>query len=871
MLSRTLSTGRSRGSRRLLLLVLCSLLAPLWLFPPASAQAAEVCRIGLNVTSGQQLRGQVSITAELSGVQPKTVRFALRGPRTAEYTEHAPPWQLFGWRGWDTRAWPNGAYALHITTLDRAGERCGEHELRLVVANRVPSRPNPNPPADGASLSCEVTLTIQDWQVLQGRANVEARLRLAPGQRVDRVSFQVDGPNDATHTEYGAPWQLGGDAGWDTSYWPDGLYRIRATAFSGKKACGSALVEVTLANGHQRGPRIIAVRGLDAEVVSGRQPITAEVESRRPVASVVFTLRGPRDGTWKEIGAPYTLFGEAGWDTREWPDGEYVLTITASDVDGRRQTTSLPLRLANGDTEAPAPTPTSEPILEPIDPETPERPADLLPPEVLAGMQTFAPEEIPFEAAEVVNPGRGFYDRYIFDGGIQKQPVPLPEPAHDAYVRVYWNELEGPQRGRYNFDAVFRRAGMIAKGNGEGTVPGKKVGFRVVLLESGSWNETNPDGTKSPCCLPQYVKDGGMAQKLSDGRWMPRWDNEEFLANIERVLKDMGAYLRSKPELKQRISFIEIGVYGAWGEWHLHGIASEAPLSVRQRIADAHLKAFYDFQLLAMTDEPVMLEYLMRKTNVTLDDGTVKALKPIGLRRDSHGTTHFWRFSRCQKDTNPVEVGCKSADYPGLWELLKDRWKVAPFVVEYFFNDRFSYDLALSQVRDYHVAMSTNGKPVGAKFCGRSEFQSYCQQPQSLLPIGKSAGYRYVVTEVAYPATVKPGQALNLEAQWLNRGATPTYEDWAVTYQLRRADGRVAWQGISKLNLREVLPPDKYGATPRIHTIADRFALPANLEAGSYQLALQIRDPSGYRQPLLPAVAGVSSDGSLLVGPVVVQ
>jgi hypothetical protein len=487
-----------------------------------------------------------------------------------------------------------------------------------------------------------------------------------------------------------------------------------------------------------------------------------------------------------------------------------------------------------------------------------------------AGMQKLTPAEIPFEAQEVVNPGRGFYDRYIFDGSIQKQPVPLPEPAHDAYVRVYWNELEGP-KGTYNFDAMFRRAAEIAKGNGEGTVPGKKVGFRVVLLESGSWNETNPDGSKSPCCLPQYVKDGGMAQKLSDGRWMPRWDNEEFLSNIERVLKDMGDYLRSKPELKQRISFIEIGVYGAWGEWHLHGIASEAPLSVRQRIADAHLKAFYDFQLLAMTDEPVMLEYLMRKTEVTLDDGTVKAIKPIGLRRDSHGTTHFWRFSRCQKDTNPAVDGCTNPDHAGLWELLKDRWKVAPFVVEYFFNDRFSYDLALSQVRDYHVAMSTNGKPVGAKFCGRSEFQSYCQQPQSLLPIGKSAGYRYVVTEVAYPTSVKRGEALNIQAQWLNRGATPTYEDWAVTYQLRSADGKVVWQGSSCLNLREVLPPDTYGATPRIHTIADRFALPANMEAGSYQLALQIRDPSGYRQPLVPAIEAIQPDGSYMIDEVQVN
>jgi hypothetical protein len=431
--------------------------------------------------------------------------------------------------------------------------------------------------------------------------------------------------------------------------------------------------------------------------------------------------------------------------------------------------------------------------------------------------------------------------------------------------------LDCSERGRYNFDAVFRRADAIAKANGEGTLRGKKVGFRVVLLESGGWNETNPDGSKGPCCLPQYLKDGGMARRLPDGRWIPRWANEQFLASVERLLRDMGAYLRSKPELKQRISFIEIGVYGAWGEWHVHGIEKLAEWRVRQRIADAHLKAFHDFQLLAMTDEPQTLAYLLRETSITLDDGRVMPLRPIGLRRDSHGTTHFWRLARCQKDTNPAEAGCKSPDYVGLWELIRDRWKVAPVVVEYFFNDRFDYELALAQVCQYHIAMVTNGRPVGAKYCGRSAFLRYCQQPQTLLPIGKSAGYHYVVQEISYPEAIRRGGELAIQARWLNRGSAPTYEDWVVTYQLRRADGSVAWRGESTLNLRAVLPPDTWGDTPQVRTASDFFTLPAGLAPGSYQLVLQVRDPAGYRQPLVPAVAGVQADHNVTIGALQVE
>jgi hypothetical protein len=838
------------------------------------------------VAEGQTLSGSVSaIQAQVEGNSIARVRFVLEAPGRApwRHTEYGAPFffpgdDTDGTFSWDTTSWPNGSYRLTATAVDEDGREHSE-AVRFRVSNAEP--PPSGPTVDGF-------LGVYEGQTLGGRVvSIRPLLR---DTEIDHVRFLLEAPGREpwSSTVHEEPYYFSSEnrrpASWDTTSWPNGNYRLTATAVDEDGREHSESVQFIVDN--SAAPFITGFEGLsEGQHANGDVSIQALVRGTQ-INHVHFALLGPGRTPWwhTEYGAPFFFPGNDDertfkWDTTSWPDGEYSLTVSAVDKDERVGSAVLRFVVDNiPDTGEPTPTPIDEPgeptptpIDEPGEPTpTPiDEPGEPLPP---GSLTSHRPEAIPLDANEIVNPGRGFYDRYIYEDGVKAQPVPLPEPAHDAYVRVYWNELEGPQPGRYNFDAIFRRANMIAQGNDEGRVPGKKIGFRVVLLESDDWNERTPDGSQSPCCLPRYIIDGRMAHRLSDGRWMPNWDDSELLDHIDRMLLDFGDYLRSDKAIAQRIGFIEIGVYGAWGEWHLHGYSDLHDWErVRKRIADAHLKAFYNFQLLAMTDEPKALDYLMRQTSVTLDDGTVKPLKPIGLRRDSHGTTHFWRFSRCESGTNPAEEGCKDSDYPGLWERVRDRWKVAPFIVEYFFNDRFDYALAREQVEQYHVAMVTNGKPVGAEFCGRASFRTFCEQPRTLLPIGMRAGYRYVISELGYTAQVEPGGELGVRTLWQNHGVAPTYEDWAVHYQLRRSDGRVAWSGVSRVRLRSVLPSETQGGKAPQLAVEDRLSLPTSLAPGRYELNVQILDPQNYRQPLIPAVKGVRADGSYRIGEVTVR
>ena len=84
---------------------------------------------------------------------------------------------------------------------------------------------------------------------------------------------------------------------------------------------------------------------------------------------------------------------------------------------------------------------------------------------------------------------------------------------------------------------------------------------------------------------------------------------------------------------------------------------------------------------------------------------------------------------------------------------------------------------------------------------------------------------------------------------------------WEVVYQLRGADGQVAAELISELDLAATLQVRAPGEP-------EEFWVSSALPAGSYGLSLQVRDPWGGRAPLALAMAGAQADGSYPLGTV---
>jgi hypothetical protein len=82
----------------------------------------------------------------------------------------------------------------------------------------------------------------------------------------------------------------------------------------------------------------------------------------------------------------------------------------------------------------------------------------------------------------------------------------------------------------------------------------------------------------------------------------------------------------------------------------------------------------------------------------------------------------------------------------------------------------------------------------------------------------------------------------------------------------------VAWEGVSQLDLQQLTPtgnPESGADTPQV--VNDAFTLPDSLPAGSYDVALLIRDADGYYDPLALAIEGRRADGSYGLGALTVQ
>jgi hypothetical protein len=112
------------------------------------------------------------------------------------------------------------------------------------------------------------------------------------------------------------------------------------------------------------GPTITQIKGVqEAGSLSGKANIEAIVSGQN-IATVLFKLEGAGQPavTHTEKAAPYFFLGDSngipnGWDTTKSPDGDYMLTVTATDKAGQHADTMIHFHLANQ-----APQPTTVPV-----------------------------------------------------------------------------------------------------------------------------------------------------------------------------------------------------------------------------------------------------------------------------------------------------------------------------------------------------------------------------------------------------------------------------------------------------------------------------------------------------------------------------
>lgn len=420
--------------------------------------------------------------------------------------------------------------------------------------------------------------------------------------------------------------------------------------------------------------------------------------------------------------------------------------------------------------------------------------------------------------AELVNPMRGLF-RWN-----EQEVAPQPRAAYDSYRRYSWSWFE-PSAGAYDFSVLERD--LVAAERA-----GRKHGIRVrsMILGEGM-------------AIPEHL-----AGRLERGWWsretyVPDWNDPDFLAAHEAFVQEFARRYDGDP----RISYVEIGAYGTWGEWNMYPFSGEYPTSGGAelaktenlyRLVDMYVAAFRQTRLSMMSDNKPALVYALRQSPT------------IGWRRDSLGSRHFATGMESLKSD------------PEAWALVSERWKTAPVIAEFINPGGVSapevYELSYEQAREFHVAMLGNGNTLswdGLSSTSRAAF----------LKLGRALGYRYELSELQLPARLSTGASFEVRSSWRNAGIAPTYEGWDVLLQLRPQGGEgIAWEGRLGVDLRTLLPAEGAVSTANSTTLR----LGRGLASGAYEVTLVVRDPGGYRAPLALALEGGLADGAYRLGTV---
>ena len=434
-------------------------------------------------------------------------------------------------------------------------------------------------------------------------------------------------------------------------------------------------------------------------------------------------------------------------------------------------------------------------------------------------LKSLEPEQLSVSAPEIVNPMRGLYRWMGQEYALQ------PTPSLDAYGRYTWRDLE-PTQGDYSFAKL---EADIAKAADEG----RKYSFRVrtVVATKGS-------------AIPDYAMTGAgwwADYNKDDDRdtYIPDWNDATFLERLDTFMQALGKRYNNDP----RVAFLDIGLFGNWGEWHMSGFsypsssgAQRATTTTRYRLVDMHIDAFPSTPLVMMTDDAEALVYAMKRS------------PRIGWRRDSLGwnTGHFGKVER-----DPVR-----------WNAIKDRWKTALVVSEFcnprYQNDPEVFEQALIEVERYHVSLVSNANTIKWSELSAAGKEAFVR-------LGKTAGYRLVLDELVLPGTILAGSTFDITTRWENTGVAPVYEPWQVAVQLRKAGSdEVAWETTSGIELTTVLPGN-------VSEQSDRVTVPGNLGQGAYDVVVVVGDPRQTRAPLALALADVQPDGSYRLGSVSVR
>ncbi|WP_308636392.1 DUF4832 domain-containing protein [Paenibacillus silvisoli] len=351
-----------------------------------------------------------------------------------------------------------------------------------------------------------------------------------------------------------------------------------------------------------------------------------------------------------------------------------------------------------------------------------------------------------------------------------------------------------------------------------------KVVPRVVIVQPGS-GEYWPNG-------------------VPHGDPVNQWLTDTLKSRLVAFLAKIGQAWDNDP----RVAFVELGLYGKWGEHHIYPEqfpdgTNRIPLSFQTALGNAAAAAF--------KNKNVLIRYPETFTNYHFGI----YWDSFALPNDAAGGNGEIARDTWRTLINSGEVAYNWGDQSNLGGSPDGTLRSTSntnYVIDWIMNTHTS---SLGWISDYTASNS-------AVAAGATTMQ-------------KVLGYRFVLSQATFTENVAPGGTMNVSFQVTNKGSSPFYYGWPVEASLLKSDGTVAWKGVFQDDIRTWLPGTGWNKTTRaynqaaaVNTVNAVFTIPRSVPNGTYTLTLTILDPSGWKPSVRFANTNYYTGGRTPIGKV---
>ncbi|OUS78147.1 hypothetical protein B1748_05145 [Paenibacillus sp. MY03] len=329
------------------------------------------------------------------------------------------------------------------------------------------------------------------------------------------------------------------------------------------------------------------------------------------------------------------------------------------------------------------------------------------------------------------------------------------------------------------------------------------------------------DYPKRPIGTPQFLIDGGLLMRSYTDHGnttskAPDWNDGNLISALENFIEALGA----RYDGDNRIAFVQVGLYGFWGEWHTspyqpgentNGDDWRMNSTNRDRLLTAYKDSFNETQVL-LRDPLGTSDSTLKNYFGYFDDSF--AYETLGPK-----TWHFWLKMQSNGLTSNWQTHSMGGEIrPAIQSTIWDEWP-----------NTSGQDWTTS-------VQTTHASWMADNWVFENSLTS--TQYNNAMRAHKMLGYEFYVSSIRMP-NVSTNGTLTLELKIKNTGIAPFPYNWKAEVSVINSSNQLVvspWGDIDDWNLKDI-QPDGADYTRSLYK-SDH-----GLQPGDYKMVMRFVNP----------------------------